>query len=201
MLFNYRFLLSLALPQEAACGLLCQKACVFPHPRKLLLVFYLQSKQYKPVLAEVDKGIVCSTGRRPFGTSWDKETRMLFNYGILVSLALPQEAACGFLCQKACVFPHPRKLLLVFYLQSKQYKHVKLAQLDKDFVSEALVSQPTQSWSREEVADWIRQKSITVEALSELSELNRHALLALKEEDLLELPGMKKLACFSTTEC
>ena len=126
---------------------------------------------------------------------------MLFNYRFLLALALPQEAACGLLCQKACVFPHPRKLLLVFYLQSKQYKPVKLAQLDKGFGSEALVSQPTQSWSREEVADWIRQKSITVEALSELSELNRHALLALKEEDLLELPGMKKLACFSTTEC
>ena len=107
---------------------------------------------------------------------------MLFKYGILLSLAFSQEAACGLLCQKACVFPHPRKLLLVFYLQSKQYKHVKLAQLDKDFVSEALVSQPTQSWSREEVADWIRQKSITAQALFELSELNGHDLLALREK-------------------
>ena len=89
MLFNYGILLSLALPQEAAYGLLCQKTCVFPHPRKLLLVFYVQSKQYKPVLlAELDKGIARSTGRRPFGASWDEETRMLSNYGMLVTRTL-----------------------------------------------------------------------------------------------------------------
>ena len=89
MLFNYGILLSLALPQEAANGLLRQKACVFPHPRKLLLVFYVQSKQHKPVLlAELDKGIACSKGRRPFGASWDEETRMLFNYGMLVTRTL-----------------------------------------------------------------------------------------------------------------
>ena len=114
---------------------------------------------------------------------------MLFNYGILLSLALPQEAPNGLLRLKACVFPHPRKLLTVFYVQSKQYKPVLLAQLDKGFGREALLSQPTQGWSREEVADWIRQKSITDEALFELSELNGHDLLALREEELLKIPG------------
>ena len=57
------------------------------------------------------------------------------------------------------------------------------------FDRQALLSQPTQGWSREEVTDWIRQKSITAEALSELSELNGYDLLALKEEELLKIPG------------
>jgi len=75
-------------------------------------------------------------------------------------------------------------------LPSEQTIKARLTpKLEKGYDRQALLSQPTQGWSRKEVADWIRQKSITAKALFELSELNGHDLLALREEDLLKISG------------